>query len=303
MTTRGFAHHALVYSDTAELVTESVSYLRAGLADGETVFAIVPPATADPLREALGEDGTAVRIIDMAAVGANPARIVPVLREIADAADGGRVRGLGQSWWPTRSPAATSEVMLHEALLDIAFADSAGFRLMCPYPVDGPPWLETCHRSVIEAGAERPSRSYDPDLATVTFSAAMDDNPDTVADVAHFCLDDLPELRDLVTIRASAAGLDRDRALDLTLAVNEIVTNSICHGGERGTLRVWTEPDAIVCEVSDSGHLDSALIGRVAPLPSVRGGRGVWLANQLCDLVRIRSCPKRGTVVRLYMLL
>ncbi|MFC7614796.1 ATP-binding protein [Actinokineospora soli] len=122
-----------------------------------------------------------------------------------------------------------------------------------------------------------------------------------VADIAHFSLDDLPELRDLVTIRASAAGLERDRALDLTLAANEIVTNSICHGGERGTLRVWTDPESVVVEVSDSGHLDSALVGRLAPVPSVRGGRGIWLANQLCDLVQIRSCPKRGTMVRLSM--
>ncbi|MGW5054115.1 anti-sigma factor RsbA family regulatory protein [Actinokineospora sp. NPDC004072] len=303
MTARGPAHHALVYTDTAELVAESVSYLRAGAAEGRAAFAIVPPATGEPLRAALGADLSAVRIIDMAAVGANPARIVPALREVVDAAEGGRARGVAQAWWPERGAAASAEVMLHEALVDIAFADAPGLQLLCPYPADGPGWVESCHRAVVEDGVLRPSRAYDPDLAATTFSAQLDDNPDTVADVAHFSLDDLPELRDLVTIRASAAGLDRDRALDLTLAANEIVTNSICHGGERGTLRLWTEPGEVVCEVSDSGHLDSALIGRVAPLPSVRGGRGVWLANQLCDLVRIRSCPKRGTVVRLHMLI
>ncbi|MGX7828342.1 anti-sigma factor RsbA family regulatory protein [Actinokineospora sp. 24-640] len=302
MTARGFAHQALVYTDTADLVSGSVSFLRAGLAEGESVFALVPPTTAEPLRAALGDDAPSVRILNMAEVGANPARIVPALRELADTAEGGRVRGIGQSWWSERSAAAAAEVMLHEALLDIAFADTADFQLRCPYPVGAPRWMESCHRTVVEADGERPGVGYDPDLAADTFCAPLDDDPVASVDIAHFSLDDLPELRDLVTIRAGAAGLDRDRALDLTLAANEIVTNSVCHGGERGTLRLWTEPEAVVCEVSDSGHLDSALIGRIAPLPSVRGGRGVWLANQLCDLVRIRSCPKRGTVVRLYMM-
>ena len=303
MTTRGFAHHALVYADATDLITSSADYLRAGLAVDEVVFALVPPATAGPLREELADDVDEVRIVDMATVGANPARIVPALRGLAEDSAGRPVRGIGQPWWPERSPEATAEVLLHEALLDIAFADAAAFQLRCPYPADAPAWMEACHRSVVESGAERPGSGYDPDLAATTFATLLAESADQVADIAHFSLDDLPELRDLVTIRASTAGLGRDRALDLTLAVNEIVTNSICHGGERGTLRIWTDPESVVCEVSDSGHLDSALIGRVAPVPSVRGGRGIWLANQLCDLVQIRSCPKRGTVVRLHMLI
>ena len=33
---------------------------------------------------------------------------------------------------------------------------------------------------------------------------------------------------------------------------------------------------------------------------AVPGGRGVWMANQLCDLVQVRSSDD-GTVVRLHM--
>ena len=84
------------------------------------------------------------------------------------------------------------------------------------------------------------------------------------------------------------------------LAVNEIATNSIRHGGGSGTLRVWLEAGVLICEVRDSGHLDDPLAGRRRPSPSDYGGRGLWLANQVCDLVQLRSFPQ-GSAVRLHM--
>jgi len=52
-------------------------------------------------------------------------------------------------------------------------------------------------------------------------------------------------------------------------------------------------------EVTDGGHIDDPLVGRRMPLPLASGGRGVYLVNQLCDLVQIRSSPK-GTTVRIH---
>ena len=45
---------------------------------------------------------------------------------------------------------------------------------------------------------------------------------------------------------------------------------------------------------------DDPLVGRVKPVPTQVGGRGLWLANQFCDLVQIRSGDD-GTAVRLQM--
>ncbi|HEY0638974.1 MAG TPA: ATP-binding protein, partial [Pseudonocardiaceae bacterium] len=126
----------------------------------------------------------------------------------------------------------------------------------------------------------------DPDAATVRF-----DRPAQVRD-----------LRAAVTGWAAAAGLPADRVADLTLAVHEVAVNSLRHGGGRGTLRYWTEGRSLVCEVSDSGHITDPLVGRLRPTTSQLSGRGVWLANQLCDLVRIRSSAS-GTTVRLHMFL
>jgi anti-sigma regulatory factor (Ser/Thr protein kinase) len=41
------------------------------------------------------------------------------------------------------------------------------------------------------------------------------------------------------------------------------------------------------------------LAGRIRPGPDQSSGFGLWLANQLCDLVQVRSLPS-GTVVRLH---
>jgi hypothetical protein len=46
--------------------------------------------------------------------------------------------------------------------------------------------------------------------------------------------------------------------------------------------------------------LEDPLIDRVRPAAHAAGRRGLWLANQLCDLVQIRTLPS-GTVVRLHM--
>jgi anti-sigma regulatory factor (Ser/Thr protein kinase) len=84
------------------------------------------------------------------------------------------------------------------------------------------------------------------------------------------------------------------------LAVHELATNSLRHGGGRGTLRVWREPGALICEVSDRGRIDQPLVGRERPLGGQIGGRGLWLVNQVCDLVQIRCFPT-GNAVRLHV--
>ena len=56
----------------------------------------------------------------------------------------------------------------------------------------------------------------------------------------------------------------------------------------------------MLCEISDRGRFDEPLAGRVRPAPDQPDGRGLWLVNQLCDLVQIRSSPA-GNVVRLHM--
>jgi hypothetical protein len=63
---------------------------------------------------------------------------------------------------------------------------------------------------------------------------------------------------------------------------------------------MWEDTASVICEVRDRGRILDPLVGRAKP-PADRGsGFGLWLANELCDLVQIRSFPT-GSVVRLHL--
>ncbi len=104
-------------------------------------------------------------------------------------------------------------------------------------------------------------------------------------------------MRHFVSAWAREEMLDDERRERLVLAVNELATNSVRHGGGSGRLRVWRESDTLLCEVLDDGHMTEPLAGQRCPGPRSLGGRGLWIVNQLCDLVQLRSSA-RGTVVR-----
>lgn len=97
---------------------------------------------------------------------------------------------------------------------------------------------------------------------------------------------------------AAAVGLFGARLDGFVLAVNEIMTNAVRHGGGRGRLRLWRAAGTVSCEVRDEGR---AVAGRLEPgeLPptTATGGRGLWLARQLCDEVEVET-GVAGTVVR-----
>ena len=271
----GFRHDAFVYTSGEDFVRHAAPFVRDGLEAGETVVAALPPDRIAELRDALGTQADQVRFVDMTFVGRNPARIIPFWRDILEQNPGRRVRGLGEPAYARRTTAEYEEAVLHEALLSAAFADATGFRLRCPY--DAAVGIDpTATHSVPEGLAEK------------TFRTALSAVPDG-AERWEFGREDLAQVREWVNAQASSHGVSRDRVDDLALALHEICTNSIRFGGGRGTLSVWIEAGSLICDVTDQGRIDDLLVGRVLPPLDGLGGRGVWLANQLCDLVQLRS--------------
>jgi anti-sigma regulatory factor (Ser/Thr protein kinase) len=122
--------------------------------------------------------------------------------------------------------------------------------------------------------------------------------PPAQARLLGFELDTIGDARRLT--RQCAAELEPERVDDLVLAVTELAANSIRHGGGRGILRIWHDGDTLVCEVRDRGRIRDPLAGRHVPDAEWVGGRGLWIANSLCDLVQVRSTAQ-GTAVRLHM--
>jgi anti-sigma regulatory factor (Ser/Thr protein kinase) len=154
------------------------------------------------------------------------------------------------------------------------------------------------HPFVARGDQRQASSAFEPiDLAD-PFDRPLPPPPAKAAPVS-FGSGDLRRLRTFVAGHAEQAGLEKDAATGVVLAVSEVASNSIRHGGGNGEVRVWAEGRVLVCEVSDRGHITSPLVGRVRPVPDAGGGAGLWLANQLCDLVQISSSA-RGTTVRVY---
>lgn len=108
---------------------------------------------------------------------------------------------------------------------------------------------------------------------------------------------DLREVRRLVSRTATQAGIGEMRVDELVLAVNELVANSVDHGGGHGVLRLWVQAGALVVEVHDQGTGPPEAIVPTQVGPDDERGRGLWLAHRLADLVQVRRTPT-GTVAR-----
>jgi anti-sigma regulatory factor (Ser/Thr protein kinase) len=301
-----FAHEALLYAGDHGFLEGAMPFVLEGLAADEPTLLVLSAEKIERIRNELNGDGERILFADMAEVGANPARIIPAWRRFLDeqAADGQPVRGIGEPIWADRRPDELVECQRHESLLNLAFADAPGFRLLCPYDTDAlsDAVIEEATRShpyVVDGGARRTSPSY---RGLSSIAAPFDDplpQPPTSTQQLRFDRESLGAVRDLLAARACEAGLETKRTNDLILAVNEVATNSIRHGGGAGTLRVWLGSRWLVCEIEDSGRIQNPLAGREEPTPDEESGRGLWIANQVCELVQVRTFAT-GSLVRLH---
>lgn len=117
-----------------------------------------------------------------------------------------------------------------------------------------------------------------------------------------FGRDEITVMRHQVAASLSAVGLVGDRLQGFVLAVNEIITNVVLHAGGHGRLVLWLTAGSAWCTVTDSGPgiPDRYLRPPDAPEAFEAGGRGVWLAYQLCDEVTVATGPI-GTTIGLRM--
>lgn len=174
--------------------------------------------------------------------------------------------------------------------------------LLCPYDtdalpahdietaIDNHPFLHLEGRACENARFGAPVEWFGGDLP----------EPVAATESVEFDLGRLSVVRKLIDERAATFGLAEERRRECVLAVSEIATNSVRYGGGRGSLRCWIENERFVCEVTDHGQIREPMVGRVRPLAGQVGGHGMWLANQLADLVQVRSNDQR-TIVRVHI--
>ncbi|MFF3327047.1 anti-sigma factor RsbA family regulatory protein [Streptomyces sp. NPDC002889] len=302
--TEPFVHPALFYRSSEEYLAGTVPFIQKGLAVGEPVAVAVPRGNLELIRAELEGSAEAVKFIDMNEAGRNPGRIIPkVLRAFADTHPTGRVRIIGEPIWPGRTEAEYPACVQHEALINTAF-HGRNVTIVCPYDavrLDAAVLADayTTHPVVVDEGREEPSDTYDPDRAVAAHNQPLARPPGAAA-TFDFEAERLPDARDFAVARARHLGLAGERLDDFALAVAELTTNSVVHGGGSGAVWVWEEGGQILCEVRDAGHLSDPLAGRRPPQRDQLGGRGLLMVNYLTDLVRVHTGPD-GTAIRFHL--
>ncbi|MBZ4321028.1 sensor histidine kinase [Streptomyces huiliensis] len=298
-----FGHPALFYRTREEYTEQTLAFVREGLAAEEPVAVAVPGPNLDLIRTGLGADGEGLLFLDMTEAGRNPGRIIPrVLRGFADAHPTGRVRIIGEPIWAGRSAVEYPACAQHEALINAAFAGRA-VTILCPYDearLDEEVLADArvTHPTVITGGRTEVSAAYDWEAVVARYNEELPAVPH--AAVFSFGAGELSAVRAFAAGEAARWGLTGPRLIDAELAVAELTTNSVIHGGGRGTLAIWSEAGQLVCEVRDAGRLTDPLAGRRPPEPGQLGGRGLMLVHYVSDLVRLHT-DDHGTTVRFYL--
>jgi anti-sigma regulatory factor (Ser/Thr protein kinase) len=299
------SHAMLLYGAPREHLMARVRYLRAGITHGA---AVLIAATREHLNELGGEialGGSGAAVCDLTSAGANPGRVLSVIRAFARENSARPIQCVLDVGWLERPREYLAEAIGYEWLLRRALARSRA-EVLCSY--------DNRLDSDLLAAAEREHavifRGTEP-RASATFAG---DRPADQRGLAAQALSWPPgnassltfryeqsEVRRFAADKALGARLPADRVRDLVIAVGELAGNVLVHTQGLGTLTIWTTETDVIFQVSDSGQIADPLAGTLRPEPAeIESHRGLWLVHQVGDLVQVRTGPA-GTTVRVHM--
>ena len=312
--TRGLQHDALFFSDEQMLASAIVPFIREGLDRREVVFLGCSGHPVFPLLGALFGDEPGVRFVDLG----RPTRPVTVIdyyqramdAELRQGVTGFRAVGfvefqdVGAHW---------VESLRYEAALNLVFT-SYPLSTMCLWDLrrlpDGhAPAYRAAHPGIFGPTGRRPNEEYvEPDelVRRPEYQPQPDPAqagpPDFEADVGE----DLRPLRMELYPLALSSHMSSEKVDDFIKAVGGVVLNACVHGTGTARLRLWAQPQKLVCTITDRGPgIDDPFLGYAKPA-AVRpgeesgsaGGFGMWAARQLCDSLDYAS-EADGFTVRL----
>lgn len=295
-------HAGLLYDSPGEFAAGVARFVQAAVQAGGPVLVACAGTSLDLLRPRLDGHGEVVTWADMREIGVNPARLIDRIRLFAGQHRGRATWCVQEPAWSARSPEELGEVIRHEALVNLALAD-VPVSVLCPYDMRLGTGLiasvERTHPALVRDGRRGPSSSYAANTVPNECDLPLS-TPPVIAETLRYH-DDLSGVRDFAASRAQRAGLPPRRVGDLVIAVSELAANTFAHTSGPGTVTLWVTESEIICQVSDSGQITDLLAGRLRRDPAAAGGgRGLWVVQQVCDLVEIRTSAA-GTVIRLHM--
>jgi hypothetical protein len=153
------------------------------------------------------------------------------------------------------------------------------------------------HPVIVEATTYQGSTQYAGRTHVDSLFSAELSKPAALARPAHFSSGAVGRLFTYVKLELYVAGLPEHEAAALAGVVQRLAEGSLHRGASGATVKIWAEADAMVCEVADDSVVSDPLLGR--RLPRREDHDALWLANQMCDLVQLRS-TEAGTAVRVH---
>jgi hypothetical protein len=187
-------------------------------------------------------------------------------------------------------------------MLNIAIDPDTPFWLICPYDAVtlSRAVVEEAHRShpvIVDAGsycgsAHYTGRAHVDEMFEAELSELVGQPIATV-----FTAYNVSRLFTYIKLELYIAGLPAGAAGDIAATTQQLALNSLQRGAAEVTVQIWSQPNALICEVVDDTVIHDLLLGRRVPVDDEHDG--LWHANQLCDLVQMRS-SSAGTTVRLH---
>lgn len=309
-TERTFEHWACVYDDDQQFLDTAAPFLAEGLEAGEPVLAVTSRANLELIGAALGKRAGDVDYAESAFFGRRPPqRVAAFYRYWARHAGDGRegtegsgastrgsrgVRILAEPVWAGRSAREVAAWTRMESALNVALAP-ASISMICPYDT------RTLDPGIVaDAFRTHPARITGSDLSPsaefadpAQFVRSCDTGPlaQPPADAAEFGFDgSLRALRRFIASRVDAYGVAGDRAEMLILAVSEVGAYLKNQGPGTAAVRAWEQPGAVVCDFRQPGtSITDPFLGLRPASLEAGAGDGLWLANQICDWMEIRS--------------
>jgi anti-sigma regulatory factor (Ser/Thr protein kinase) len=303
-----WAHQGLLYGSQEEFLAGTLPFIRDGLERGDPIRIATTDRNAGWLRAALGGDARRVTFWDSSQWYRHPVRALAALHDAVQEVGvaGQRLRIVREPSWAARTAQERREWARHESVVNAALA-WANAALLCTYDTsvgdpDAVANVARTHPELVVNGGTRPSPGYtNPAVFNAECNRSpLPELPPPTLWLRFRQLDQLVTLRAFVTSHATQIGAHHVE--QFVQAVDEVATNAVEHGGGSGVLQIWTGPQTMMCEVSDTGAgLLDPLAGHLPPDPFAARGRGLWLARQFSDLVELHSDPA-GTTVRLHVI-
>ena len=303
-----YAHDALLYDSPGQLVDVAAPFVLDGLAAGDAAVIATGPGTADLLREAVGGHPR-LHVLERGDVyrARTPAAITTFRRfaELRASEGARRVRVVGEVDFGT-TERHWLEWQRYEAVINDALA---GWPLwgLCVFDAQrlSEPLLATARhthsRLATAHGTEDNPHFVEPADYLRALPVPAEPLEDTVPRLHASHVADFASLRRALAGELAGVPADPDVVQDFLLAVDEMTSNALRHGGRPIDLRLWIGTDRIVCTIGDHGTGWDDPFAGYGPAHGEdlsRGGMGLWLARQLCDHVDISTGPD-GALVRL----